>query len=297
MVSSFAGIIPAPVQQSMAVRRTTMKLLILSDLHLEHFAFDEEEPSYWPISSGYDAVVLAGDIHSGPLAIKWAAKAFGGSLVFYVPGNHEYYGALLQRRAIEMRATAKGFPNVILLDNDCHHIGNLRFLGSTLWTDFRLFGDRMDKIDSAMAIAGAKINDYRHIRFGSLGWMTPSNCAQMAMAAQSWLNARLAEPFNGKTVVITHHLPCMASVAPRHRNDPLTAAFANELSDMVRHADLWIHGHTHDSADNIVEGCRVVCNPAGYPVSIWSTLVDGRENPRFNPGFIVDTDDLIKYPL
>lgn len=26
----------------------------------------------------------------------------------------------------------------------------------------------------------------------------------------------------------------------------------------------WVHGHTHDSFDYDVRGCRVVCNPRGY---------------------------------
>jgi predicted phosphodiesterase len=28
---------------------------------------------------------------------------------------------------------------------------------------------------------------------------------------------------------------------------------------------VWCHGHTHEAADKIVEGVRVVCNPRGYP--------------------------------
>ena len=51
--------------------------------------------------------------------------------------------------------------------------------------------------------------------------------------------------------------------------------------------DLWVHGHTHDSFDYLVDRpgggtCRVVCNPRGY-VRWDGTL----ENRGFDPGFEV----------
>jgi predicted phosphodiesterase len=27
----------------------------------------------------------------------------------------------------------------------------------------------------------------------------------------------------------------------------------------------WVHGHTHTPFDYMIEGCRVICNPCGYP--------------------------------
>jgi hypothetical protein len=50
------------------------------------------------------------------------------------------------------------------------------------------------------------------------------------------------------------------------------------------HACLWVHGHTHDSFDYVVNGTRVVCNPRGY------AQYGVNENPRFDPGFVIDID-------
>jgi len=45
---------------------------------------------------------------------------------------------------------------------------------------------------------------------------------------------------------------------------------------------LWIHGHTHDSFDYVVNGTRVVCNPRGYaPNGV-------NENARFDANLCVD---------
>jgi hypothetical protein len=45
---------------------------------------------------------------------------------------------------------------------------------------------------------------------------------------------------------------------------------------------LWVHGHTHDSFDYVVNGTRVLCNPRGY-------AKDGvNENVRFDPDLLVE---------
>jgi hypothetical protein len=62
------------------------------------------------------------------------------------------------------------------------------------------------------------------------------------------------------------------------------------LDDLLAHAQLWIHGHTHDSTDYVIQTgqttTRVVCNPRGYPLSAAGVLVF--ENPGFKPGLIVE---------
>jgi hypothetical protein len=58
---------------------------------------------------------------------------------------------------------------------------------------------------------------------------------------------------------------------------------AEHLLDGDR-AQLWIHGHTHDSFDYVCNGTRVVCNPRGY-------AIDGiPENPRFDPALTIDIE-------
>jgi hypothetical protein len=36
---------------------------------------------------------------------------------------------------------------------------------------------------------------------------------------------------------------------------------------LLPQADLWLHGHVHDSFDYWA-GCRIVANPRGYPLQL-----------------------------
>jgi Icc-related predicted phosphoesterase len=99
-----------------------------------------------------------------------------------------------------------------------------------------------------------------------------------------WLDGKLAEPFAGPTVVITHHAPSPKSIHPRFEDSLLNACFVSDVERLIAgsRARLWIHGHTHDSFDYVLNGTRVVCNPRGY-------AKDGiSENPRFDANFLVE---------
>jgi hypothetical protein len=83
-------------------------------------------------------------------------------------------------------------------------------------------------------------------------------------------------------VVITHHAPTPRSVHPRFADSPVSAAFVSDCTALMGRAALWIHGHTHDSFDYVVDGTRVICNPRGYcPKGV-------KENPDFDPEFCLD---------
>src|SRR5882672_8697283 len=123
------------VTSSPAARSDGMKIQLFSDLHLEH---SHRHPPFALPAIDADVVVLAGDIDNGTRAIDWAEKTFPDRTVLYVPGNHEYYDADFKTAAAALRARARCSANVRLLDNDELTIDGVRFLGSTLWTDFAL---------------------------------------------------------------------------------------------------------------------------------------------------------------
>jgi hypothetical protein len=56
----------------------------------------------------------------------------------YVPGNHEFYGHDIDLTA-ELEAAAP--ENITVLSDDLLVLDGVRFLGSTLWTDFKLHGE------------------------------------------------------------------------------------------------------------------------------------------------------------
>ncbi len=258
-----------------------MRLLILSDLH--HEIWREHSPIIDPADSRPDAVILAGDIDLGARAVAWAARNFSGLPVIYVHGNHEGYGRNLEDVHQEIREACAASGNVHFLDAGEFILGRVRLLGATLWTDFRLFGDQTRML--AMTAAGEVMNDYRRIRLDRPGDRTlrPSDTAGLHARQKAWLAAKLKEPFDGATVVVSHMAPTMQSVEEEFRDDIVSAAYASRCDDIVAHADLWVHGHMHTSFDYRVGKCRVVCNPCGY------LMRDGRpQNPDFDPNFIVE---------
>ncbi|MCY0915952.1 metallophosphoesterase family protein [Massilia antarctica] len=266
-----------------------MRLLILSDLH--HELWRDDAPGIDPALCRPDAVILAGDIDTGAKAVAWAARTFAGLPVLYVHGNHEGYGHNLDSVQGELREASAAAGNVHFLSCDEKIIGNVRFLGATLWTDFRLFGD--DDRQAAMREAEAVMNDYKRIRLAQKNYrkLRAADTAQFHAVQTSWLRTRLAEPFAGPTVVVTHMAPSMRSVPGEYLQSRFSAAYASRLDELVGQADLWVHGHMHDPVDYMVGKCRVVSNPCGY-----KTRAGGTENAHFDPHFIVEIADQAPAP-
>ncbi len=271
------------------LRRPSMKIRLLSDLHLEHS--DRHPPFVLPAADA-DVVVLAGDIDNGTRAIDWAETAFPGRIVLYVPGNHEYYETDLPVAAAALRNRARASANVRVLDNDELVVDGVRFIGSTLWTDFDLAGAASRNL--AIAESRKHVVDFRKIRIGG-DFLTPEQTIDLHRDAVAFLQARLAQPFAGETVVVTHHAPHPGSVHPRWAGNPVNGAFVSDLTRLMGKSALWMHGHTHDSFDFRVGGTRVVANPMGYRTSNWrESPAAGRlasvatENERFDPALVVE---------
>jgi hypothetical protein len=194
-----------------------------------------------------------------------------------VPGNHEYYGGHLNNTLAKMRRTAQG-TQVRVLDGEGVTFGSVRFLGATLWTDFLLTRNAL----LAQSEAQARMTDYRRIRTASYRRLRPPDTRQAHAAARRFLERSLLEPFDGRTVVVTHHAPSDRSISQRFRAAiHLNAAYASDLEALMGpEVALWVHGHTHDSLDYKVGETRVVCNPRGY--------IPYEPNLDFAPGLVVE---------
>jgi Icc-related predicted phosphoesterase len=234
-----------------------MKLHILSDLHTE-FA------SFVPPDTYADVVILAGDIGVGLRGIEWAAGQFPKVPVIYVPGNHEFYGHDI---VLIEELVKQSPPNIHVLNNDKAMIDGVRFVGSTLWTDFKLHGE--GEAWFSRQRAKRSIEDFAAIKNCGRPF-TPEASVDLHDESRAWIASMLGDHFDGPTVVVTHHLPASMSVAKRYANDPLNPAFASRLEDLIEkyRPELWIHGHTHVPCDYELFDTRIVCNPRGYPGEI-----------------------------
>ena len=247
-----------------------MKLHILSDLHLECAPFT-------PPPTDADLVILAGDIGQRGKGIDWAREQFSVP-VLYVPGNHEFdHGDLADLADYRRRAAGS---TVRVLDHEVAVHGGVRFLCTTLWADFEFYG--LERKAAAITASLPVMTDYRLIRDQGAPF-DPAAYERHHREDRDWLAGQLATPFDGPTVVITHHAPHRASVEPRYAGDLVTAAFVSHLDALLGQAVLWVHGHMHASFDYRVGGTRVLCNPRGYV-----TRRQPVENAAFDPGLVVE---------
>jgi len=246
-----------------------MKLHVLSDLHTEFADFSTP-------GTDADVVVLAGDIGVGVGGIEWAARQCPNVPVIYVPINHEFYDHDI---GLTDELKVAGPANIHVLNNDTLELDGIRFLGCTLWTDFKLHGE--GEAWSARQRAKRLIEDFASICNGGRRF-TPEDSVEIHEASKTWLMGELEHESNGPTVVVTHHLPASTSVAKRYANDPMNPVFASRLEDVIEkyRPELWIHGHTHVPCDYELFDTRIVCNPRGYPGEM--------RDSQFQAGLIVD---------
>ncbi len=258
-----------------------MKFWILSDLHFEisEFEFSEYLPEF-------DVLIAAGDICT-PLfrAIEIVAEIANGRPSIFVAGNHEFYGfpnPFTMRDAIAAGRKRAAELGVHYLENQAIEIEGVRFLGSTLWTDYRIYGNEQ----MAMAEAKRVMNDHRVIFPFDLGApLTAQQCQKWHFEALNFLETELAKPFAGKTIVVTHHMPHRECIAPRFLGSDLNPAFCSDLDWLIRKhkPELWVHGHTHTPVDVKVGDTRIIANPRGYYSNQY-----GAENLGFRENLVLE---------
>ncbi len=247
-----------------------MKIFPFSDLHIEFGSPDIKIPDV-------DIVVIAGDVGTGNKGVRWIKEHIKETPVIYVLGNHEYYGnkypGLLNKLKTETNGT-----NITILENEIVLMWNVIFYGATLWTDFELFGQSR--------IAGYEceqfMTDFRKIRIEpEYSKIRSEDLIRIHRKSLNWLTEILSR-FSDKTnIVVSHHGPSIKSAPETNRNDLVTAAFASNLENIIetQKPHLWIHGHFHNSSDYMINDCRIICNPVGYPEE---------RNKEFKENLVID---------
>ncbi|KQO89379.1 metallophosphoesterase [Methylobacterium sp. Leaf90] len=255
-------------------------LWILSDLHLR--AGEDLRLQAPP----HDVAVLAGDVDERLCrrVLPWLRDRFPGPVV-YVPGNHDFWKTTYQTEVAEARELAAAAGVTLLVEGETAVLAGTRFVGATLWTDWGIRPDlRALAMDAARGRVGG-MNDVRRIksRQGPRDYnqFHPGVSGRLHAAQRARIEAALALPFEGPTVVVTHHAPHERSLRGGAWSEPLDAAYASDLSAILEGPTapaLWVHGHVHESRDYCVGGTRVVANPRGY----------AGEATGFDPGLVVE---------
>ena len=275
-----------------------MKIQLLSDLHLE------VHPHWVPTPApGADVLVLAGDIGSYQTGSLLKDSDFGlarfsplhgwPTPVLFVPGNHEYDTQDFDAAHTRLRETTERL-GLVWLERETVVLQGVRFVGTTLWTDFDALAptathgsgpatanglaQQLKARDKAFRAANYYLRKTGVTR-NSEPWLAPG-LRDQALVCQAWLQAALTTPFDGPTVAVTHFAPSLKSADVRYGLTPGSAGFCNALDALLPLAPLWLHGHLHAPSDYVHQGCRVVANPLGY--------VRKNEQAAFNPQMLIE---------
>jgi len=272
-----------------------MKIQIVSDLHLEF------NPDLEVKNAGADVLVLSGDIcvaehlHRNPVGeespnpnsyaryARYYREFFHKvslefDTVLYVMGNHEHYSGPWNRTEEVLRNELAIYPNIHLLEQTKHVIGDVVFLGASLWTDL----NSADPL-TMMSIRNL-MSDYHAItetNGQSYYKLRPETTLRKNTETVLWLRYMLAGD-QRKTVFVGHHAPSRRSIHPRYSTQTvMNSAFCNNLDHVIDEHDhlvLWTHGHVHNAWDYQIGNTRIACNPYGYP----------GEEKEYNPNFVVE---------
>ena len=269
-----------------------MKIAYASDLHLEFGKIELKN------TENADVLVLAGDI---TLARKPDLDFFVNTCrefphVVYVVGNHEHYGYDFAYTTKDLKEDLGHIKNLHLLDRETFTLGDITFVGGTMWTD-------MNNSDSlTMWHVARGMNDFREVKNSNQmiqrkvplykkddngeyvkdekGYLiqdgekikcepssfSPEDAVVEFNKLKDYL--KIVTENSEKIVVVSHHTPSNASCHPAYAHDSLmNGAYHNRLDDFILdrpNIKLWLHGHTHNSFDYMIGSTRVVCNPRGY---------------------------------
>ena len=281
-----------------------MKISVCSDIHLEF------GPIILENKDNADVLILSGDIcvaadlrapdmygiNDSKKMIN-TFKFFESACanfpkVIYVAGNHEHYHGDFKYTYEKLREQLK-FDNLHILDKQSIHIGDVVFVGGTLWTN-------MNKEDPVtMANIRGVMNDYRqvinsnnivklkHPVYGTKegggtdfdniisytnqerpASLMPEDTVEDHKAFLKVIDEVTALNPNYKYVVVGHHAPSKLSTKPRYENEYImNGAYSSDLSEFILdrpQIKLWTHGHTHNPFDYMIGSTRIFCNPRGY---------------------------------
>jgi len=202
-----------------------------------------------------EIVIAAGDIGIYKQGVEWL-KALKKPVI-YVAGNHEFYSHEY-RETLKLLHDECAGSRIHFLENNTFIYKNVRFIGCSLWADLFLEGDEK------MLALGKTLNDFRKITFKDDAF-NQQQFTKLHHRSKTWLENELAQPFEGKTIVVTHHAPTEWSW-DNSKNKLKKMAYCNDLKYLFHEyeIDAWFHGHIHSPGDYRIAGARILSNPRGY---------------------------------
>jgi predicted phosphodiesterase len=272
----------------------------VSDLHLEHFydLYDKggdqvkaHVKQLIPVlpTDKKTILIVAGDLATARrpnrIATFFELVVPRFKHVIYVFGNHEHYGMKISDTFDTIFSTLRSehvkidMSKLTVIGNDPVKvkIGDITFIGATLWTDYNKGDVKTSRIVQRY------IRD--HTAITSANSSLPFSTEEAGKIHASTLDIFeewLIDLKDEKVVVVTHHMPSYSACDPQYQKDEpaitLNAAFASTLDAFIlKHQPvLWFFGHTHTPYSGKIGKTELACNPLGYPGE--ANLITGNFN-------------------
>jgi hypothetical protein len=194
-----------------------MKIQYCSDLHLE-FPENQRFLSRNSLRVVGDILVLAGDVvtfhrmHKARGFFDFACDHY--SAVYWVPGNHEYYGGDISDKPSPLCERLR--DNLYLVNNHSIVHGKVRFVFTTLWSRI----SPQLEWDIQRSLSDFSTIEYEGEKF------TPQRFSFLHEESLNFLKDTFSEAKQGPTMVVSHHVPTLMNYPWMYRNSPLTEAIA-----------------------------------------------------------------------
>jgi len=233
-----------------------MKIQYWSDLHLEFQENSKWIKEHLP-ANGADILLLAGDVVTFDVAQRidwfwdWVADNFTNT--YWLPGNHEYYGADIGAPGM----TESIRPNIHLVNNASIDLDLVVLHFSTLWTSIP---------STDASFIESRMSDFHLIRFNGERFSS-DRVNQLHNDSKVFLADSLNRNLSRKNIVVTHHVPTFKNYPSEFYGSQLNSAFAVEMTDFINGAQpmAWIYGHTHRNTPSFKIGeTDVLTNQLGY---------------------------------
>lgn len=262
----------------MVVINKKIDFQIVSDLHIEYKNNEVPDP-FELITPVSKILILAGDIGSlyKYYQLKTFLKAVGLMFeqIFYVPGNHEFYTVdniqpvsfteLLHR----LKCLENYVPNLKILNQSHHIIGDVCIAGCTLWSETDLLPKFI-----------VRIADFNKYVYNKIHKSDVNFIENMIKKCQN---------NNLELIMVTHHCPTFAVMDNMvYKKDRFKNLYATNLEHLLSKdkVSIWICGHIHSNFDFMSEnGTRIVGNQKGKPKD---KIVD------FSTQFLIQIDEDIQ---
>jgi len=277
-----------------------MKIALASDIHLEFGDINLQN------TDNAEVLILGGDIcvaedivatnsfsqaRSERITNFFKRCSFQFPHVVYIMGNHEHYEGDFAKSAniLKSMLQSNALSNVYLLEKETKKIGDVTFIGGTLWTD-------MNREDSmTMHHVGHRMNDFRCVKNGNRmvtrtvpiyelnpnytedgknggkyaqneagfnirigekkkqepGHFSPEDAVVEYKKMVQFIQTIIEGKNDEKFVVVGHHAPSRLSTHPRYKRDVLmNGAYSSSLDEYILdHPQIKLWTHGHTHED------------------------------------------------